>query len=70
MADACPIPKPRAKTPVGDTQFNLYAVTSLGRDMLKARTLDDALREVKADRYLSKATREIVKITKETLWNG
>lgn len=51
------------------TEFNYYAVTNIGRDMLKARVLQDAVAEVKADSYLSKATREIVKITKEVVWN-
>lgn len=50
-------------------EFNYYAVTKIGRDMLKSRTVEEAVAEVQADSYLSKAAREIVKISKEVVWS-
>lgn len=49
--------------------WNLYAVHASGRDRLNARTLEDALAEVKAIKHLRPPlTRAIVRISKETLW--
>lgn len=45
-----------------------YAQHVAGRDQLSARSTEEAIAEVKRDKYLSKAAYGIVKITMEEVW--